>query len=197
MKKLAQIISKKLSDVKSTTDENTEHQKSTSENPVSKTNETNFKEDVNEEESIYGPDGNIDLNAAIKVIKSQKSKEDARNNLAVTDVTSSLPSTDVTSTPSTVVTSTPSTDVTSTTQADVIPTKSEVNNNSCKKQKIRRKSNEHFATYDGQIIPYLLKKRKYKKSGQSENKEKYISQDDYVLKKLFSKGKLFVILFSK
>lgn len=171
MKKLAQLISKKLSD-KNNVDESAD--KIQVEDQNRETDKTKAEtEKIPKEEDIYGPDGSINISSAAKVIASQKENH---NNI--------LPSSECISN-----TSNNKETISNAKQVETVSLlECSVSRSHDKKKKCRRKSNYDFATFDGQVVPHLIKKRRYKKNKEDDAKEKYISQDDYVLKKLFSKG---------
>ncbi|XP_014291598.1 DNA excision repair protein ERCC-6 [Halyomorpha halys] len=171
MKKLAQLISKKLSE-KNHVDKRADRRQAEDHNK--KTDCSNVEvEKILKEENIYGPDGSINVSSAAKVIASQKEVHNY-----------SSPSANCISNPVSVKeTACDTKEVETFSSVD-----SSSNKNHEKKKKSIKKSIDNFATFDGRVVPHLIKKRRYKKDKQDEVKEKYISQDDYVLKKLFSKG---------
>lgn len=160
MKKLAQMLSKKFSESNKPLEN-----RPLSEDVSEQKNETQSdpKTSKSNDPPLYGPDGEINSDLARTIISSKSVDQDT-----------SLPTME-----------------TALGEGCTSSHKDDINTSVISKgnqRKKRKKSKEKFSTFEGHEISHLVKKRKYKKHDETEQRE-YLSQDDYVLKKLFSKGK--------
>lgn len=174
MKKLAQILSKKISGLNN--------------NDCNKSEE-GLRKEVESVAYIYGPDGRLDVDSVQGIIHAPSvttSDNPAEPGILMQN----------TDPPTTSRQDQPLPPTNEESRENHSPSglvgcsrrREDETNSTGAKPKKKKRYKECFAKFEGQEVPHLVKKRKLREESKSKENEKYISQDDYVLKKLFSKG---------